>query len=88
MRVFTGTIPDYTSEEKGLKLSGVMEGGPAAKAGLKEGDVIVEFAGRKVANIYDYMYALEGVKIGQPVKVVYMRGGKPLETTLTPEARK
>lgn len=88
LRVFTGTIPDYTSDEKGLKLSGVMEGGPAAKAGLKEGDVIVEFAGRKVANIYDYMYALEGVKIGQPVKVVYMRGGKPLETTLTPEARK
>ncbi len=88
LRVFTGTIPDYTSEEKGLKLSGVMEGGPAAKAGLQEGDVIVEFAGRKVANIYDYMYALEAAKIGQPVRVVYLRGGTRVETTLTPDARK
>ncbi|MBI1872713.1 MAG: M20/M25/M40 family metallo-hydrolase [Acidobacteria bacterium] len=88
LRVFTGTIPDYTSEVQGLKLGGVIDGGPAAKAGLKEGDVIVEFAGRKVANIYDYMYALEGVKIGVPVKVVYLRGGNPAEVTLTPEARK
>lgn len=88
LRVFTGTIPDYTSEVQGLRLSGVIDGGPAAKAGLQEGDVIVEFAGRKVANIYDYMYALEGVKIGVPVKVVYLRGGQSVEVTLTPEARK
>jgi hypothetical protein len=88
LRVFTGTIPDYTSEVQGLKLSGVIDGGPAAKAGLQEGDVIVEFAGRTVANIYDYMYALEGVKIGVPVKVVYLRGGKTVEVTLTPEARR
>lgn len=88
VRVYTGTIPDYASDVKGLKLGGVMEGGPAANAGLREGDVIVEFAGRAVTNIYDYMYALEAARIGQPVPVVFMRGGVRHQATLTPEARK
>ncbi len=71
MRVFTGTIPDYTSEVKGLLLGGVVGGGPAEQAGLAKGDVIVEIAGQSIANIYDYTYALELLKIGQPVKVAY-----------------
>jgi C-terminal processing protease CtpA/Prc len=88
VRVFTGTIPDYTAEVKGLLLGGVIGGGPAEQSGLQKGDVIVEIAGQSIANIYDYTYALELLKIGQPVKVVYMRGGKRIETQLTPSARK
>ena len=88
VRVFTGTIPDYATDAKGLLLSGVIGGGPAEQAGLTKGDVIVEIAGQTIANIYDYTYALELLKIGQPAKVVYMREGKRLETTLTPAARK
>jgi S1-C subfamily serine protease len=87
LRVFTGTVPDYASEAKGLLLGGVIAGGPAATAGLDKGDVIVEIAGQTIANIYDYTYALELLKIGQPVKVVYMRGSERRETTLTPTAR-
>ena len=63
VRVFTGTIPDYTSEVKGLLLGGVIGGGPAEQAGLEKGDVIVEIAGQSIANIYDYTYALELLKI-------------------------
>jgi hypothetical protein len=88
VRVFTGTIPDYTSEVKGLLLGGVVGGGPAEQAGLQKGDVIVEIAGQSIANIYDYTYALDLLKIGQPVKVAYTRDGKRLETQLTPAARK
>jgi C-terminal processing protease CtpA/Prc len=88
IRVFTGTIPDYATEAKGLLLSGVIGGGPAEQAGLQKGDVIVEIAGQTIANIYDYTYALEVLKIGQPVKVVYMRDGQRRETTLTPAARR
>ena len=73
---------------KGLLLSGVIDGGPAAEAGLQKGDVIVEVAGQTIANIYDYTYALEVLKIGEPAKVVYMRGTERKETTLTPAARK
>ena len=72
----------------GVKLSGVRGGSPAEKAGLKSGDVIVEFAGQKIKNIYDYTYALDAVKIGQPVKITVTRDGKPTEITATPEARK
>jgi len=88
LRVFTGTIPDYSTEAKGLLLSGVIGGGPAEQAGLQKGDVIVEIAGQSIANIYDYTYALEALKIGQPAKVVYVRQGERKETTLTPTARK
>jgi len=88
LRAYLGTIPDYTTDVKGVKLSGVRGASPAEKAGLKGGDVIVEFAGQKIANIYDYTYALDAVKIGQPVQVVIERDGKRMTLTVTPEARK
>ena len=88
VRIFTGTIPDYASDAKGLLLGGVVGGGPAEQAGLQKGDVIVEIAGQTITNIYDYTYALDVLKIGQPAKVAYMRNGERKETTLTPAARK
>jgi membrane-associated protease RseP (regulator of RpoE activity) len=88
LRLFTGTIPDYATDVKGLLLGGVIGGGPAEQAGLQKGDVIVEIAGQSITNVYDYTYALELLKIGQPAKVVYMRAGEKRETTLTPAARK
>jgi len=71
-----------------MKLSGARAGSPAEKAGLKSGDIIVEFAGQKIANIYDYTYALDSVKIGQPADLVVMRNGQRLALKVTPEARK
>ncbi len=88
VRLFTGTIPDYSTEVKGLLLSGVIGGGPAEQAGLQKGDVIVEIAGQTITNIYDYTYALEVLKIGEPAKVVYLRSGVRRDTMLTPGARK
>lgn len=87
LRAFTGTIPDYATEVEGLLLSGVIEGGPAEEGGLKGGDVIVEFGGQKIANIYDYTYALDAVRIGVSVKVVFVRDGEQKETEITPRAR-
>ena len=87
LRAYLGTIPDYTTEGTGVKLSGVRAGGPADKAGLKGGDIIVEFGGQAITNIYDYTYALDAVKIGVPVEVVVLRDGKQVKLTVTPEAR-
>lgn len=87
LRAYLGTIPDYTTEGTGVKLSGVRAGGPADKAGLKGGDVIVEFGGQQIANIYDYTYALDAVKIGVPVVVVVLREGERVTLRVTPEAR-
>jgi hypothetical protein len=86
--VFTGTIPDYAAEAEGLLLGGVVEGGPAEQAGLRVGDLIVEFAGQTITNIYDYMYVLEALKIDVPVTVVYVRDGDRVEAELTPRARR
>jgi Tol biopolymer transport system component len=88
LRVFLGTIPDYATEVAGVKLAGIRTGSPAEKAGLKGGDIIVEFGGQKVSNIYDYTYALDAAKIGQPVDIGVMRDGQRVKITVTPEARK
>ena len=88
LRVTTGTIPDYATEARGLLLGGVIGGGPAEQAGLTKGDIIVEIDGQTIANIYDYTYALELLRVNQPVKVVYLRNGERRDTTLTPAARR
>lgn len=88
LRAYIGSIPDYATEVKGVKLSGVRAGSPAEKGGLKGGDVIVEFGGQKITNIYDYTYALDAVKIGQSVEVSIQRGGEAVKLNVTPEARK
>ena len=88
IRLYTGTIPDYATETKGLLLGGVSAGGPAEQAGLQKGDVIVEIAGQSIANVYDYTYSLDLMKPDEPVKVLYLRNGEKRETTLTPRARR
>jgi Tol biopolymer transport system component len=88
LRTYLGTIPDYTTEVRGVKLGGVRGGSPAEKGGLRGGDVIVEFAGQKITNIYDYTYALDAAKIGQPTRMVVERDGRRVTLTVIPEARR
>ncbi|MGD9898617.1 MAG: M20/M25/M40 family metallo-hydrolase [Calditrichaceae bacterium] len=78
-KVTLGIVPDYAStEENGLRIDGVRKGGPAEQAGMEKGDVIVAMEGKKVKNIYDYMYRLAEFKSGQRVSVDIIRNGKPL----------
>ena len=44
--------------------------------------------GQKIANIYDYTYALDAVKIGQPVSIVVLRNGQRLTLHVRPGTRK
>jgi predicted metalloprotease with PDZ domain len=88
LRAYIGSIPDYATEVKGVKLSGVRAGSPAEKGGLQGGDVIVEFGGQKITNIYDYTFALDAVKIGQTVDVSVERGKEAVRLKVVPEARK
>ena len=64
-----------------MKFGDVREGSPAAKAGLKAGDIMIEFDGKPIQNLYDFTYALRGKKPGDEVKVKVTRDGKPLEVT-------
>jgi hypothetical protein len=89
LTAYLGTIPDYAQTDvKGVKLSGVTKGAPAELAGMQSGDVIIELAGRKIENIYDYTYAIEALKVGQATTVKVNRGGQQLELPLTPASRK
>ena len=49
--------------------------------------MIVELAGRKVENIYDYTYGLNALKVGQPVEVVVQRAGQRVSVSVTPSSR-
>lgn len=87
MRAFLGTVPDYGDDVVGVKISGATKGAPADLAGLKGGDVIIELAGKKIENIYDYTYAIEALKIGKETSVTVMRGEEKLELKITPGRR-
>jgi hypothetical protein len=76
---YLGTIPDYMKTEGGVLLSGVRTGSPADSAGLKGGDVIVQFDGVRVDNIYDYTFALRSRKPGQKVRITVHRGDRDVE---------
>jgi hypothetical protein len=79
---YFGSVPDFGEGITGVKFSDVREGSPAAKAGLKAGDVMVEWDSKPIQNLYDFTYALRGKKPGDEVKVKVMRDGKPLEVNV------
>lgn len=88
LTAYLGTVPDYAAGKiKGLKLSGVAADGPADKAGVKGGDVIIELAGKKIEDIYDYTYAIEALKIGAETGITVQRGDEDVKLKITPVSR-
>jgi len=85
---YFGSIPDMAESSNGVKFSDVRDGSPAAKAGLRGGDVMVEFAGKKIENLYDFTYALREQKVGDKVRVTVVRNGQRLTREVTLETRK
>ena len=78
---YLGTIPDMVPVDSGLRLTGVREGSPAAAAGIRGGDIVVEFGGREVGDIYAYTYALQAHEPGDAVEIVVLRDGERLTLT-------
>lgn len=88
LSVSLGTMPDYTPSTDGMRLDGVRDGSPAAKAGLKAGDKVVMLAGKEVRNAMDYTQVMSGMKAGEEYEVVIMRGTEKLTLKIIPAARK
>jgi Tol biopolymer transport system component len=87
-RVYLGTIPDYSQEGiKGVKISGTSEKSPAEIAGLKAQDIIVELAGQKIENLYDFTYALQMVKPGAEVTIKVLRGQATVDLKIIPAVK-
>lgn len=65
-------------ETRGVEVEGVSVGGPAEKAGLKDGDIIIEIAGRSIQNINTYMQAMALQKQGTKIDIVVLRAKKKM----------
>ncbi|MCX4242872.1 M28 family peptidase [Paraliomyxa miuraensis] len=85
-RVSLGTIPDYGAKVDGVRLTGVREGGAAAKAGLQKGDVIQKIGDREIHNLDDYMATFAVLEPGKAVDVVVLRDGAAVTVSLVPDA--
>jgi hypothetical protein len=80
---YLGVIPDYSASAKGLRVSEVAENSPAAKAGLKTGDVIVRIGESTVSDIQSLASGLRRHKPGDMVKVVVRRGEEDVLVDVT-----
>jgi len=85
---YFGSIPDFGQTENGVKFSDVKPGSPAAKAGLKAGDVLIQFGDKPIKNLYDFTDALRRSKIGDVIPVTVLRDGKELKVDVKLEQRK
>ena len=85
---YFGSIPDFGQTENGVKFSDVKPNSPAAKAGLKAGDVLVQFGDKVIKNLYDFTDALRRSKVGDVVDVKVLRDGQPVTASVKLEQRK
>jgi hypothetical protein len=85
-RPYFGSIPDFGKPGKGYAITGATKDSPAAKGGLKGGDVIVRLGESAVTGLEDFDSALRKHKGGETVPVVVMRDGAEvtLQITLDP----
>jgi hypothetical protein len=80
-----GIVPNYEEEKEGVLVGGVIDGGPAAKAGMKMGDQIIELAGKRVANLNTYMVLMGQQQRGQPLEIGVLRNGKKMTLKVIPQ---
>ncbi|HWZ75426.1 MAG TPA: M28 family peptidase [Candidatus Sulfotelmatobacter sp.] len=85
---YFGSVPDFGQVENGVKFSDVRPNSPAAKAGLKAGDILVQFGDKPIKNLYDFTDALRRSKVGDVVEVKVLRDGRPVTASVKLEQRK
>jgi len=82
-----GISVDTTFSGTGARIttrgSAILAGGPAAKAGLRAGDIIIEFDGKAIANADELVVAIRSHNVGDRVKVKYQRGNLTLSASVT-----
>lgn len=81
----TPTIADYFGlpEPEGVVLRNILQGGPAEKAGLKQGDIITDMEGKKVKNTDDLLEIIREAGPGKKVQLTAWRDKKSEKYTAT-----
>lgn len=86
-RVSLGTMPDFAFTGEGVRIGAVTPESPAAKAGLKKGDVLKEIDDFKIQKLADLSKSLKSYKPGDKILVKYVRAGKLHEVAVVLAAR-
>ncbi len=73
---------------KGVLVGSVVPGSPAEKAGLKEGDVIVGFAGDKIHDASTFSLKVATSEVAKPYEINFIREGKERSVSVVPAARR
>ena len=71
----------------GVIITGVLQNGPAAQAGVQPGDVITAVKGKAVGNVSQLLTAVAALKPGTPAPLTVIRGGNQSEIPVTPGQR-
>jgi aminopeptidase YwaD len=80
-----GIMPNYDEDKEGVQVGGVIDDGPAAKGGLKAGDLIVELGGKSIKSLNAYMVIMAQQQSGQTLEVGILRDGKKLTLKVVPQ---
>jgi Do/DeqQ family serine protease len=76
-----------TKATQGVVIVGVLQNGPAAKSGIRPGDVILSVADRPVGNVSELLSSVASLKPGAPSKFKLIRRDKNVELEVTPGVR-
>ncbi|HEX2546951.1 MAG TPA: trypsin-like peptidase domain-containing protein [Ramlibacter sp.] len=72
---------------KGVLITGVLQNGPAAQAGVRPGDVVVQVGGKEVANVSELLSTVAALKPGTATPFKLQRREDNVEVTVTPGRR-
>ena len=79
----SGAVNRVYGFKNGVLVQEVQPGGPADKAGLKPGDIIITIDGRSIRDGNDLVDEIASRRPGSTVRMGYMRDGKQADTTVT-----
>jgi hypothetical protein len=86
-RVLLGTVPDFAFTGPGVRLSGVTADTPAARAGLREGDIIIRLNDVAVDDLRGYAELLKSLQPGDKTTIGFLRDGRERHTIAAPVTR-
>ncbi len=86
-KVSTGSIPDFTYQGEGVKISALVEGSCGEKAGLKAGDIIVGINDKEIKTLKEYSECLKQFKVEDTITIKLLRGDENINIDLTLEER-
>jgi serine protease DegQ len=79
--------PNGSGPAHGVLIAGVLQNGPAARAGIRPGDVILQVQDKPVGSVPELLSQVAGLKPGNPARLSLWRGQGQLQVTVTPAER-